>query len=104
MADWPREIFVDLTSSMRIRYGRSERPPIRYAISLETYVESEWTTLRLWDNAHDPDEHHEHGYTRSSGKEDPVVHPFRTCNEAMAAAIARAGNEWQAILAAWSNS
>lgn len=60
MTNWPREIFVDINVDVRIRYGRSERIPIRYAIALETRVEGKRTTIHLWDNAHDADEHHEH--------------------------------------------
>lgn len=101
MTEWPREVFVDITPDVRIRYGRSELLPIRYAISLEAFLDSKWTTIRLWDNAHDPNEHHEHEYTRSKGKGDPTIHPLRSINEAMATAMTRAGQEWQAILDSW---
>jgi hypothetical protein len=101
VTDWPREIFIDINAEVRIRYGRSERIPIRYAIMLETRVEDEWTAIHLWDNAHDADEHHEHEYTRSVGKGDPDVYTFRSINDAMAAAMTRAGQDWQAILDTW---
>lgn len=101
MTAWPREAFVDLTPDVRIRYGRSERIPIRYAIVLETQVEGDWTAIHLWDNAHGANEHHEHEYTRSKGKGDPLIHPFVSINEAMAAAMTRAGQDWQAILENW---
>jgi len=101
MTDWPREVFVDIEPDIRIRYGRSERPPIRYAIVLETHVDGDWTAIHLWDNAHRPDEHHEHEYTRSEGKRDPHVHVFDSVNHAMAAAMTRAAQDWKTILDNW---
>ena len=100
---WPREIFIDLSldPDVRIRYGRTERPPISYAIVLETHVEGHWTAIRLWDNAHSVDEHHEHEYTSTRGKRDPTVQPFNTVNQAMAAAITRAAEDWPTILENW---
>jgi hypothetical protein len=101
MTEYPREVFVDITADVRIRYGRSERMPIRCAIVLETRTEDGWTTIRLWDNAHGVEEHHEHEYTHSGGKCDPVVHAFSSTNQAMAAAMTRAARDWQTILENW---
>src|SRR5665213_4151008 len=67
MTEWPREVFIDLDPAVRIRYSRTERPPISYAIVLETQVDGHWIAIRLWDNAHSVDEHHEHEYTSSQG-------------------------------------
>jgi len=74
MTEWPREIFIDITAYVRIRYGRSERLPFRYAVVLEARIEDIWTTIHLWDNAHGVEEHHEHEYTRSEGKRDLQLH------------------------------
>lgn len=103
MTDWPREIFIDLSldPGVRIRYSRSERRPINYAIGLEAQLEGHWTTIRLWDNAHNVDQHHEHEYTSSQGKREPSVHPYTTVNQAMAAAMTRAAEDWLAILELW---
>jgi hypothetical protein len=101
MTEWPREVFIDINPDVRIRYGRSEQIPIRYAIVLETRVESEWTAVRLWDNAHYVEEHHEHEYTRRSGKRDPVVRRFMSINEAMADAMRRAAEDWPAMVETW---
>lgn len=98
---WPREVFVGLDLGVRIRYGRSERPPIRYAIVLETQLDGHWTAIRLWDNAHSIDDHHEHEYTSSQGKRDSTVQPFTTVNQAMAGAMRRATEDWPAILEDW---
>jgi hypothetical protein len=52
MADWDREVFIDLERDVRIRCCRTGLPPpLRYAITLEVAVENRWTTVRLWDNA-----------------------------------------------------
>jgi hypothetical protein len=99
---WPREIFIDLDPDRRIRYGRTERPPISYAIVLEAKIDERWTAIRLWDNAHDVDEHHEHEYTRSKGKLDPIVHTFSSVNQAMAAAISQAAEKHSTILDRWT--
>jgi hypothetical protein len=101
VTEWPREVFIDLDLDIRIRYSRSERPPIRYAIVLETRIEGQWAAIRLWDNAHGIGEHHEHAYTSSEGKRDPIVHSFHSVNEAMAVAIARAVEDWPTILERW---
>jgi hypothetical protein len=101
MTEYPREVFIDIATGVRIRYGRSERLPFRYAIVLEAQIEDAWTTTRLWDNAHEAEEHHEHEYTRSEGKRAPLVRAFGSTNEAMAAAMARAARDWRTILENW---
>jgi hypothetical protein len=100
-APWPRQVFIGLDLDVRIRYGRTERPPISYAIMLETQLDGHWTAIRLWDNAHSIDEHHEHEYTSSQGKRDPTVQSFITVNRAMAAAMKRAIEDWPTILENW---
>jgi hypothetical protein len=101
MTEYPREVFIDITAGVRIRYGRSERLPFRYAIVLEARIDDAWTTIHLWDNAHEAEEHHEHEYTRSEGKLVPLVHAFSSTNEAMAAAMTRAARDWRTILENW---
>ena len=102
MAEWAREIFIDIEPDVRIRYRRSEPPPpILYAVTLEVFDAGAGTTIRLWDNADAPDEHHEHEYTRSAGKQSPHTLNLATENEAMAAAILKARAEWEAMLTAW---
>ncbi len=86
-----REIFIDVEPDIRIRYRRGEPPPpVSYAITLESLEDGDWTTVRLWDNADTVDEHHEHEYTRASGKQRPTILDFSSPNEAMAAAIGKA--------------
>lgn len=102
MAEWERESFIDLDPDLRIRYCRSESPPpVRYAITLELVVDGKWTTIQLWDNADDVDEHHEHAYTRGEGKQRPTRLPHASVNRAMAAAIIKAKTEGPAIVRRW---
>lgn len=103
MAAGKREIFIDIEPEIRVRYRRSEPPPpIAYAITLEVLVDGRWSAIRLWDNAHALDEHHEHEYTRAEGKQPPKTLHFASINEAMADAIRKATSEWQAILRTWA--
>lgn len=96
---------IDFELDVRVRYGRSAPPPpFRYAVTLELREGEEWSTVRLWDNTHSVDEHHEHGYTRSGGKQPPAVLRLESVNDAMAAAIRRATSEWRAIVNEWRAS
>jgi hypothetical protein len=100
-----REIFIDLEPGLRIRYRRSEAPPpVSYAITLELLEDDEWTTVRLWDNADDVAEHHEHGYTRKDGKQAPTILEFESSNDAMAAAIRKAKDEAEEAVREWRAS
>lgn len=90
---------------MRIRFRRSEAPPpVSYAITLEVLESDEWTTVWLWDNADDVDEHHEHAHTRDGGKQPPTILDFRSTNDAMAAAIRKAKDEAGEIVRKWRAS
>ncbi|HEX5762319.1 MAG TPA: hypothetical protein VFY04_04275 [Solirubrobacterales bacterium] len=75
-----------------------------YAITLEFLEEGAWTTVRLWDNADGLDEHHEHQYTRTGGKQAPEIHEFDTANDAMATAITKAKSDAQVIVRQWHGS
>ena len=57
--------------------------------------------MRLWDNADDVDQHHEHAYTRSKGKQPPTIMEFKSSNDAMAAAIRKAKAEAAEIVRRW---
>ena len=97
-----REVFIDIEPDLRIRFRRSQAPPpVSYAITLEFLSEGRWTVVRLWDNADGIDEHHEHRYTHTGGKQAPTVHDFSSVNEAMAAAIGKAKAEALEIVRQW---
>ena len=97
-----REVFIDLEPGTRIRFRRSEAPPpVSYAVTLEALEATEWTTMRLWDNADDVNEHHEHAYTRGEGKQPATILEFKSSNDAMAAAIRKAKAEAVEIVRKW---
>jgi hypothetical protein len=60
-----------------------------------------WETVRLWDNADAIDEHHEHRYTRTDGKQAPTILGFDSVNEAMAAALDKAKAEAPEMVRQW---
>lgn len=105
MATMTREVFIDVEPGIRIRFRRSEAPPpVSYAITLEFQSEGRWTTVRLWDNADSLEEHHEHPYTRSGGKQAPLISRFGTTNDAMAAAIHKAKTTGVELVRQWQQS
>lgn len=98
-------MFIDIEPDLRIRFRRSQAPPpVSYAITLERRDAGAWMTVRLWDNADGPDEHHEHAYTRAGGKQPPVVLDFDSPNTAMAAAIRKAKDDAAELVGQWRRS
>jgi hypothetical protein len=94
-----------LEPGVRVRYRRSEPPPpYTYAITVEAEERGIWQTVRLWDNADDVNEHHVHQYSRSGGKETPMILEFDTINEAMAAAKVEARMRAAEIVRQWRES
>jgi hypothetical protein len=71
---------------------------------VEVKEEGVWHTVRLWDNADDVHEHHVHGYTRTEGKQQPIIREFHSINEAMAAADREARKETAEIVRQWRES
>lgn len=65
-----RELLLALDVLVVIR--RSSAHPIEYAIILLVERNGTWHTVRTFDNAHAPEEHHEHRYVGSE-KQAPVV-------------------------------
>lgn len=104
--DWAgREEIFRVDQDLRIRFRRSEAPPpYRYAITVEVREGARWTTVRLWDNAHGPDLHHEHAYTRGGGKQPPVLHVFGSPNEAIPAALELAKRNAYMLVRQWRSS
>jgi len=102
----PRETVDEVEPGVRVRYCRSEPPrPYTYAITVEVEVDKDtWTTVRLWDNADDVNEHHMHEYTRQEGKQEPVISDFASVNEAMAAAHDEARERAKEIVRQWQQS
>lgn len=64
--------------------------------------EGAWRTVRSFDNAHGPEEHHEHRYIGDE-KQAPVV-SRGLVNEAMHAAEIKLLNGWSDILDSWEKT
>lgn len=58
--NYEREVVIPLHDWIRIRYWSDRGPSQRYAVTLETFHDGEWQTIRSWDNADAQDEHHMH--------------------------------------------
>lgn len=81
---------------------RSSTHPVEYAITLIVQRDGVWHTVRVFDNAHDPDEHHEHAYIGAE-KQPPVV-TVGPVNEAMHAAEAKLLRDFFVIVSTWEAS
>jgi hypothetical protein len=90
-----------LAFDVQLVVERSSEHPIEYAIVLLALRDGRWRTVRTFDNAHDPSEHHEHAYIGLE-KQSPTV----TCgpvNDAMHAAELKLLREWRDIVHGWEH-
>jgi hypothetical protein len=92
---WRRIVAVDV----EIVTERSSAYPVEYAIMLLTLRDGTWHTVRVFDNAHDPEEHHEHTYVGSE-KQEPII-TRGPVNEAMRTAEVKLLERWPDILSEW---
>jgi hypothetical protein len=81
---------------------RSSTHPVEYAIVLLVRRNGIWHTVRTFDNAHNPQEHHEHRYLGSE-KQAPIV-TYGAVNDAMYAAEAKIREGWSDIVRSWENT
>lgn len=81
---------------------RSSVHPVEYAILLLVERDGKWHTVRTFDNAHAPEEHHEHRYVGSE-KQDPIVR-HGPVNEAMNAAEVKLIDGWSDIVRSWEKT
>ncbi len=98
--DRTRELF--LAPDVLVVVQRSSAHPVEYAILLLVERDGVWHTVRTFDNAHAPEEHHEHRYVRSE-KQAPVV-ASGPVNEAMRAAEVKLLGGWGDIVRSWENT
>lgn len=84
---------------VQIVIERSSAHPVQYAIVLLVERNGRWHTVHTFDNAHHPDEHHEHRYIGGEKQSPVITHgPF---NEAMHAGEARLLEHWADIVKEW---
>lgn len=91
-----------LDHDVRIRITRSSTHPVEYAVVLMARREGRWHTVRVFDNAHEPEEHHEHRYVGEE-KQAPTV-TRGPVNEAMHAAILACRESWADIVREWEST
>jgi hypothetical protein len=87
---------------VRIRISRSSAHPVEYAVVLLVRRNGRWHTVRVFDNAHDPEEHHDHRYIGPE-KQPPTV-TRGPVNEAMHAAIVTLRRSWADIVRGWETT
>jgi hypothetical protein len=91
-----------LAPDVLVEIQRSSTHPVEYAIVLLVERDGEWHTVRVFDNAHDSNEHHEHRYVGSEKKE-PIV-TRGSVNDAMHAAEVKLRGGWFDIVRSWENT
>jgi len=91
-----------LTSDVQLVVERSSEHPVEYAIVLLALWDGRWRTVRTFDNAHDPSEHHEHTYVGQE-KQAPTV-TYGPVNDAMYAAELKLLRDWRDIVQAWEHT
>jgi hypothetical protein len=90
-----------LASDAQLVVERSSEHPIEYAIVLLVLRDSRWRTVRTFDNAHDPSEHHEHTYVCLE-KQSPTV-TYGPVNDAMYTAELKLLSDWRDIVHDWEH-
>jgi hypothetical protein len=95
--DRRRRRFV--AQDVQIVTERSSAYPVQYAIMLLVERDGVWHTVRTFDNAHAPEEHHEHRYIGGE-KQTPAV-TRGPVNEAMHAAEIKLLEGWSGIVRDW---
>jgi hypothetical protein len=91
-----------MTANAQIVIERSSTHPVRYAIVLLVERDGLWRTVHTFDNAHHPEEHHEHRYVGAE-KQSPIITHGRP-NDAMHAAEARLREHWPDIVKDWEST
>jgi hypothetical protein len=92
----------ELARDVQIAVERSSTHPVEYAIVLLVERDGVWHTVCTFDNAHAPDEHHEHRYV-GSDKQPPVV-SHGPPNDAMHAAEIKLLTSWSDIVRNWEST
>lgn len=100
MKDRRRTLVLD--ADVEIVVDRSSAYPIEYSIVLVARRGGNWHTVRLFDNSHAPNEHHEHAYVGSE-KQPPGIRRC-TAEAAISEALLRLRIEWADIVARWDET
>ncbi len=93
-----REWFIGLDSQARIAVVTSGRPITGYAVRLEFFMDDDWITVRLFDNAHG--RHDEHAYVGDE-KQPASDFFYGPTAQALPTAIGLLEERWAAIIEVW---
>jgi len=86
---------LDLDTDVRVHVEREGQPLEEYAVMLQVEEAGEWSTIRLYDNAHGT--HDMHRYVSGDKQAAEVFHHGEP-REACPAAILALKDHWQAIV------
>jgi hypothetical protein len=89
----PFDLYLDI--DVRVHVERGGQPLEEYAVMLQVENAGEWSTIRLYDNAHGT--HDMHRYTGGEKQAAEVFHHGEP-REACPAAILELKEHWQAIV------
>jgi len=98
--DRTRELF--LAAGVLVVIQRSSTHPVEYAIMLLVERDGVWHTVRTFDNAHAPEEHHEHRYVGFEKQAPKITHG--PVNDAMHAVEVKLRGGWSDIVRSWENT
>jgi hypothetical protein len=87
---------------VQIVVERSSAHPVRYAIVLLALRGGTWHTVRTFDNAHNPEEHHEHRYIGTEKQAPAITHG--PVNDAMHAAESKLLRDLLDIVYEWEGT
>jgi hypothetical protein len=89
-------------SDVLVVVERSSTHPVEYVFVLLVQRDGKWHTVRTFDNAHSPEEHHEHRYVGTE-KQPPVL-THGPVNEAMHAVEIKLARSWGDIVRSWERT
>lgn len=72
---------------------------VTYRVVLLVWEDQRWRTVRLWDNVHG--RHEMHRYTHDGEKQDPVIAPHSSPDEAYQAANRAITIGWRKMVEGW---
>ena len=87
------------TIRLSVRWRTRRREVVDYAVALLALKSDGWETIRVYDGAHGVNDMHR--YTRSGGKQPPVVFHEGTLGEGMRAAVRDVRDGWAEMIEGW---
>ncbi len=102
MSPKDRDGWRRLAPDVWMRTLRSSTHPIEYATILVVLREGRLHNVRVFDNSHGPEEHHEHRF-RSDEKLPPTI-TYGPVNSPLNAAETKIMRHWRAMVLSWERT